>query len=85
MSNPSIFSGSVAREVAEAETTLRELLARAAENMASPEVEELSDLLAQSAIDAPLAARYGSDIKLAAVVAILDDLASRVRELEASD
>ncbi len=82
MSNPRVFSAAVAREVAEAEATLRELLAQAAENIGSPEVEELSDLLAQAGADVPLATRYGNDIKLAAVVTILDDLASRIAALE---
>ncbi len=85
MSNPRMFSAQVAHENEEALTTLRELLERIDEESSATQDDfgAVSDLLAQTVNDAPLRSRYGNDIKLAAIVRILDDLASRVRELEA--
>jgi cysteinyl-tRNA synthetase len=81
MSNPRAFNAQVFTEAEEAITTLRELLERIDDP--SEASTTLRELLAQTVIDAPLRSRHGDDIRFAAIVAVLDDLASRVRELEA--
>ncbi len=81
MSNPRAFNAQVFNEAEEAITTLRELLERIDGSDAAPE-DAVSELLAQTVIDAPLRSRHGDDIRFAAIVAVLDDLAARVRELE---